>query len=522
MSWKNENISMPQQMDTYIYDLRRRNTSITMYRSRSIIRERYIEDMLVPLSLAETLTNNRMSEVYNINIVAMPKNDTAEEKAQCILDRLSNTASMYSEEPHNILIVKTDLTEENNAEVINYLVENRGMVEKDFRTALVCNPYHYVHVLHSTSINERIVIITNELKEDLFIKLGAVLPIVYGVQIDPRFTDAFLQLDKQLYIDTFMDVYTAYVKEKDARETVEALKKCAKYLSEVPQQQVKNNITYTNNQIVTREEELRVLFNKLEEYRISEASGYWGVLSDNVTEFIDYIKEYSLKDITKLRMQDSALLVALRTQLLYWDEEQYKCYATSNSPNVVTNASKEIRVLLDNIFLDRSVVVNFHTGIRIQFSANIPERYRDIISSGSNHDTLGLQHPHIYYYNCWGDNKNPISKSLRSTNYTVAWEQIKATLSGLNLSDYTVFNKFVIDQIYARFNDCNALTLADTGEVLSVPEFTARYPEGYAPGTLAIAPSKPVAVTQPQAPHVPDEMEFEVDDDDDEEEDDWE
>lgn len=495
MPWLRNNNS---QMSLDIHDIFT-HASATIrtdfYRSRNPLDIELFAYLAMPFRL-NVVPMNKQNTRNKFKTVAMPRGVTPDEAYNTIYSHVENAAYQLSNSRH-ILIVNTD----SNQAVTPHIVEelkDQEWTEHDYRTALTCNPFHQVTVLFTKAIPEsplsegHVVVFTNTISDEFILKLGAILPLLYGFIIPEAMTNAFLNCDKAAFIEAFTAEVADIIANRRRAEQDQYLNQLEEWLKTSDTARIDNDIAGKNRSIQDYESRLRQAYQQLQQLLIQKASAYWGEADTRTSEFISYIKEYDRDKITQILMdlRQDKFGIQIITELAYWDEELFKNYDKAGRGNAVTNQTPQVRALLRNIFLDRSVKVIFHTGINIHFRDGYVERWNDLLSEGTS--TIGIPHTHIYHHDCWGNNRGPIEKAFRDRNYLIAWEQIKATLSGLNISDSTVFDKFV--NRYMAGCDTPCLVLKGTGEKLSPNAFRAKYPDGW---TTPVAAELDITV----APH---------------------
>ena len=160
------------------------------------------------------------------------------------------------------------------------------------------------------------------------------------------------------------------------------------------------------------------------------------------------------------------------TPLIYFDQNAYDIYARSTRPNMVTNATPEIKSLLDDIFVTHMIKMHFVSGVQLNMETG-DIRYLDPYSTP---DTVvdGLSNPHHKHFNCFGDNVSQLRQAVRNKDYVSAILQAESAIAGINIADATVFRKFVEDDLtYSITIPC--LEVAATGERITIEEYIRRY-----------------------------------------------
>ena len=475
MGWlKNNDTILHPIVQRYYSEASVRVTQIRLYRSRTSIDSNIFRYM----NMAFQLPNLNPEEIYrymHVTTLAVPRGLEEEDIIQSIKEEISYAILGQQNAPRQLIFYNTI----NNQAVVPSILtalEDIGFVQKDFRTAITCTPFHVNYVLHKDYCT---VVFSNVYSDEVLLKIGAILPVIYEQEVPEELLNAYINCDKQ----QFNTIYYALVKDaEEQRQRQEILNKLSS-LEELivagEASTIEANIRRLRNAI---DEYNRALHNKaveLQQLLIRQSSPFWAAQEITAKAFINYIKEHDLKNITKLNVNLNYryLTVCIITPLLYWEDSLFRRYDEASTRNCVTSCNSSKRALLRNIFLDKTVGVTFHTGITIMFGSREVKRAPDALQYGNS--PIGIPHTHVHYHNCWGDNRPLITKAFTRADYIVMWEQIKATLSGLNIADSTVFDKFVRD----LNTDCSTacLTLKDTGETMNVRTFLAKFPNGYMP-----------------------------------------
>ena len=121
------------------------------------------------------------------------------------------------------------------------------------------------------------------------------------------------------------------------------------------------------------------------------------------------------------------------------------------------------RGLVDAIF-SRKCTVMFETGFFIDLRNCTVNKYT-LVSF-----TCGVPNPHIYGYNCWGDNLPHIRRALEEGKNDIAFEQIKSALAGVDVTDGAVMTEFCRILNDEGFADIPCITDNETGKLMTVKE----------------------------------------------------
>lgn len=502
MGWlRNNDIRLHTVVQRYYSEATMRITQ-ELYRSRTTIDPHVFRYMNMAFQLPN-LNPEETTRHMHVTALATPRGLEDAAAIHAIKEQINYATLGRPAQTRHLIFYNTASNQAIMPGVITAL-EDIDFVQKDFRTAITCTPFHVNHVLHKDHCT---VVFSNVYSDEVFLKIGAILPVIYEQTVPEELLNAYISCDKQ----QFNTVYYALVKDaEEQRQRQEMLGRLSS-LEEVilsgETRQLEQSIANVRSTLGEYDRALRIKAAELQELLIRQSSPLWAQ-GDTVREFINYIKEHDLTNITKLDVNRSYkfLTVAIITPLLYWEDSLFRRYDESSTSNCVTNCDNNKRALLRNIFLDKTVGVTFHTGVTIKFSSREIERAPNALMYGDS--PIGIPHSHVHHHNCWGDNSPHITKAFERADYIVMWEQMKAALSGLNIADSTVFQKFVRD----LNTDCRAacLILKDTGETMSVAEFLNKFPNGYMP-----AETTPTTVRRVRRENTPivedDEVDYEED-----------
>lgn len=469
-----------------------------LYRSRTTIDPHIFKFMNMAFRLPN-LNPEETNRHMHVTTLATPRGLEDAAAIHAIKEQINYATLGQPAQTRHLIFYNTASNQAIMPGVITAL-EDIGFVQKDFRTAITCTPFHVNYVLHRAYCT---VVFSNVYSDEVFLKIGAILPVIYEQAVPEELLNAYINCDKQ----QFNTVYYALVKDaEEQRQQQEMLNKLSS-LEEViisgETRIIETNIANIRNTIADYNDALRSKAAELQELLIRQSSPLWAAQENSVREFINYIKEHDLTNITKLDVHTGyrTLIICIITPLLYWEDNFFRRYDEASTRNCVTNCDNNKRALLRNIFLDKTVGVTFHTGVGIKFATHDIERAPNALMYGDS--PIGIPHTHVHYHNCWGDNRPLIIKAFERADYIVMWEQMKAALSGLNIADSVVFQKFVADLNTSCSSSC--LVLKDTGETMTVAEFLNKFPNGYMPAETT--PTTARRVRRKNTPIVEDEEE---------------
>lgn len=474
MGWlRNDGIRLHTLVQRY-YSTASMKVSQTLYRSRTDIDPCVFKYMNMAFQLPN-LDPEEINRYMHVITLATPRGLEDDAAIHVIKEQLYNATLGRPAHTRQLVFYNTASNQAIMPGVITAL-EDIGFVQKDFRTAITCTPFHVNYVLHRAYCT---VVFSNVYSDEVLLKIGAILPVIYEQAVPEELLNAYISCDKQ----QFNTVYYALVKDvEEQRQQQEMLNKLSS-LEEIiisgETRVIEESIANVRSTLEDYNIALRNKAAELQELLIRQSSPLWATQENTVREFTNYIKEHDLTNITKLDVNTGHryLTVCIITPLLYWEDNFFKRYDEASTRNCVTGCDNNKRALLRNIFLDKTVGVTFHTGVTINFNTHQIERAPNILMYGDS--PIGIPHSHVHHHNCWGDNRPLIIKAFERADYIVMWEQMKAALSGLNIADSTVFQKFVRDLNIDCSSSC--LVLKDTGKTMTVAEFLNRFPDGYTP-----------------------------------------
>ena len=449
-----------------------------MYRSRTTIDTSTIRQAYAPLRFF----GNNVEYYLRISSRAVARGIELEENINNIKEEVNALTNPDIVRLRNTIQIRVYNTANNPTctPAIKTMLSEEAFTECNYTGALTCSLFHNVsvHVAYTNLDNPVIVVLTNVYTTELFFKLGAVVADIVGVEYPEELITALLEGDKARYNSVFLAKLQEAQTRQREQELNNQLAAMSTMLATAETESIRKEVEARQHAVNTYIAELRNAYQRLKEAQIKETSTYWGQMGERAEELIAHITQHDKNSIVKLYVSpgSNTVKVVFATKLLYWSEEAFTSYDTSDSTtNLVTSRSKSERALLRNIFLDKTVQVLFNTGVAINFITNEFDREQVF---GEAYRIEGLFHPHIHYANCWGDNSPLIYTALSKKDYVIAWEQIKATLSGLTITDYTIFRKFMTELMNAGHQP-GVLYIPSIDKKYTVAQFLKDYPQGY-------------------------------------------
>ena len=202
-----------------------------------------------------------------------------------------------------------------------------------------------------------------------------------------------------------------------------------------------------------------------------------------VSEFAKAVQKYEDKNFISFEREDEqttqtyGLLIKVTTPIFNYDEALAERIYSGNALN------REHAKILKNIFIDQKYEVWTETRVRLNLSSfyvNRAERFdrdrrfgRDMLSYLKKGD-LYVPNPHIYGFNCFGQNGATLNDLLANYRYDEFFLALKATCGNLSLGDVTVRDEFFMFYIWSeaiRRAEIKHIKRLSDGEFISGEQF---------------------------------------------------
>jgi hypothetical protein len=511
LNWKSNNNIFYDSLVTRAISAISSKTSFNLYRMRTPLDVQTMN--MVGITAAEAFDSTSYNDGINFKslkqrwtIKSILRDEDEFIKAQMITLLTEATNIMYSYPIHYVV-----LNTAANASKAQLAIEAVKEFTDYTFTEVKVNPTALLNAFHKISmfkyIQDRVsiyVIVTNELTDEVILKIGGLI----AEQKDKlELATAYYESDKAKFNTAFYNLFKNFIEEKAECVYQQELAKTVAYLSKVDTTIVDNEIARKLDDLRNYEQYVRDYLKRIQELRNQRL----GMVEDFDASTVKYFKKYLAtrrKDIKSYNHIVSGnkqyIQLILYTELLYWDESVMKVYEKASRSNMVTSKAPWLRNLLHAVLIDKTYTFLFETGIQINLTEAYAERWT--IMNTMQDLTKGIQHPHIYHYNCFGDNKTPISKAILARDFIVAFEQIFATLSGINLTDSTVFEKFCSYLSRGEYPEKIAFIKEKaTGRTLTLKQYEAEYlaaEKAKADAAKATVPTPDIPISVPVTPVV--------------------
>ncbi len=181
----------------------------------------------------------------------------------------------------------------------------------------------------------------------------------------------------------------------------------------------------------------KVMFNKLKAMASTEddtilnfARLLQNMIDKNIVQWMAY--SANTENLTWIKL-------ILETEVSYWEEDEAQTYLKylerMGRDSITTTIFKKI-------FIDKEIKLYTRTGIIFYLenpNVSVFEGFPTPLTATTHPYSLS-SHPHVGWYNCFGDNGPTIKSCLRDNDLAGALGYAMSALTQMNLSDYTVTN----------------------------------------------------------------------------------
>ena len=472
MLWEQSpTLAMPTELDAAI-SIARRRTNLNVYRSRLNFDNEFIYTAFSWLWLP-IITNNTVRDTnaaFRFTTQALTRGDAvqATNEAYIIYTNICNIDG-YS---------LTIFNSVNNSQAATMLTERFLQEERlqqlNVRPVITLNVNHSIKMF--TDNAGRYFVISNQYTHELMFKLSAVMLNAY-TPFDEEYRSALAQAYLSGAADNVINAignrYADIARLRQETRMVQAIENLTLNLDSGELQRIENNIRDEEETIRQAYVQIDQMYARLREFQAQ----YLLKLTEDVSAAEEQLKTFLMSSRNHFRYIEyntrrKQLNFVYETALIYFDQGAYDIYARSTRPNMVTNATPEIKSLLDDIFVTHVIKMHFVSGVQLNMETG-DIRYLDPYSTP---DTVvdGLSNPHHKHFNCFGDNVSQLRQAVRNKDYVSAILQAESAIAGINIADATVFRRFVEDDL-TNNTAIPCLEVAATGERMTIEEYIRRY-----------------------------------------------
>lgn len=238
--------------------------------------------------------------------------------------------------------------------------------------------------------------------------------------------------------------YLEKIKEEKEIRRKNAITTCLADLNRARSRTIEQELESTNEDIRSYENALSTLYAKQYECQLKATAIQLGLERSEAVDNIRQMIEKENSNIIDISARSNTVIqFYVQSVLKFWEQDEYERL----SENYLRNKSNLQKLFMDKIFKTKEIKVHMAECVEYDLRQNSIHYYNEHETMYSTkayyEETSGIPNPHHFYYNCWGDNKNPIINAFVHGNYDIAINQIIAAVSSINIVDNAVFNRFV-------------------------------------------------------------------------------
>ena len=166
-----------------------------------------------------------------------------------------------------------------------------------------------------------------------------------------------------------------------------------------------------------------------------------------VDDLLLMIKPEDIVRINQDESSDTQVYFVMKSRFTYWDAEDYKIMRDrrTRNTNFLSGYDDTFIRFLDKIFVDKEYTLLFNTPLCL-YTYDNGSGVLPCITRGNQRDSRNLlANPHIYHYNCWGDNGGLIAQAFEAGDFITAWGTILSAISAVSISDTPVMTRLIGD-----------------------------------------------------------------------------
>lgn len=475
------NNSEPPEMMT-AYSRSRRRTRILRYRSRTEVTDEHIYSayswLRLPIIIDDNLNNIIATENSLLYKTApVPRGISSQEALDKCLEALHEVMSSYGY-AYKILMYNTG-TAAAATDCLKEWFDNQDVWNEmiDVPTLATSAPNHKVHMYKYMLNSEVIYVILNNLDTPtVLFKLAAAIMLDINLfkEDTQKFATAWLNSDGDLIHNTITEYYAEYKVHAEERRLNEALDKLGASMMVNRTDEFKNKMNRLTEHI---EELFKQISNYTEE--LNKVKGEYLLYNlENDESKSEEVKNFirsCINNISYINFSDDCLYITYKTKLIFFEPDLLQRYFDTTRNNCVNHAPAHIQQLLKDVFINKTYDLLIESGMRLNTHRNNVSFVEPLnVRNNSANELYGLPNPHHKYYNCWGDNAPNIVNALIDKNYIAAITTCFAAISGLNISDTAVMEKFIGDEL-RYYSNVPCLQNKETGEIINIDTYQRRF-----------------------------------------------
>lgn len=338
---------------------------------------------------------------------------------------------------------------------------------KTYSLGLQRSSQHKIRVVKPS--NSTVIIYTNVWNYELAYKIMALIPKFFPIYYNMP-ERAAIDVIKAIYnLNTATFVRTIHFWEDTTKFHQQTNKTLLAQWVKTTYQNTLNNLQRELNQVKDsirrNENELEIHYQTVQMYLEKKHALEAQNDSDN-SENINEIQNYldNNKSLIYYGWENDKLNLQIKSTLEYIDVEAAKKVISRWDPTF--SVTLILKALLFNPKFENYHLIVFG---EVHLTLSPPK----VAAVSRNIAANCLPSPHLFYYNCWGNNKNIILNALAKGDIILAIEQVIAATKHLNILDSTVVNSFIdyIRTHYTNNSGAKFIINTETDETYTCREF---------------------------------------------------
>ena len=476
-----QTMQTPPELSTAIHHIVRKLV-IDRYRSRTDVNVQHINGAFAWYKLPTIIPDNAGTTIDagSMRYTTFPiKRGIPEEEAlNMVKDKLS--AISYATIPFEVIMFNSNTAAAATEAVTQWFNADENWSEIDVATMVISAPNHKVKMYKRTDAAHNKVmyaIINNIDTPTVLYKLAAAIMLdtnKFG-ESTQALAEAWMSSTGDIICTAVESYYVAYRAEEERRRKERALNELCTSMCEDRNAEFRRRIDATQDEIDNLLAQIREHTAQMDrikgEYLLYKLSDE----NEKAKELKQFIESCG-NAIRYIQYDDNVLYLVYRTSLMYYEPDLLRNYFRSSRDNPVNKAPEWEQQLLKDVFLENKYELLIESGVALNIRS-VSVHWYNPLSSGVYPDKsalTGIPNPHHMYYDCWGDNLSNIIKALRAKDYITAILTSFAAMSGLSISDISVITRFV-DRELREYNDVRCLKNKETGEIITIEEYTRRW-----------------------------------------------
>ncbi|MCQ2968504.1 MAG: hypothetical protein MJ191_00005, partial [Clostridium sp.] len=192
---------------------------------------------------------------------------------------------------------------------------------------------------------------------------------------------------------------------------------------------------------------------------------------NQTNSFVDYLLRLKHVKVHEVRANYNKIYLKFEVPLTSYDPEACERILRSLNRQAEDENYKRVIRALQKILLEEEYTMTISAIVVINFED------RQIFVNQNNRDGYTtLYNPHLYHFNCWGDNSSRIYDALSKGELETMVNFISMAVQNINFTDITVINRWIrtleseINEIPAATNFIDMKSIKDTDGI----EYTLR------------------------------------------------